>query len=167
MQRLRGIVEKDIITADAADAWPAELVRYRERPLMTRTLLTVLCQYKSTRPVIDIVNGSAARQLLVDAVPLLVVAVDIRILLHHLVSVLYAHRVIPRMRDNIFGEGWRKYVADIALYIIYIVCLALASLTDQHPAFQVGILGMQTAVLVNGAVTEVWGTCMPTPTSSL
>ena len=91
MQRLSSIGSREF--ADAADAGPAELVGYGECPPAALTQVAVLCQDAGTRPVVDIVDGVAARQLFEDAVALVVVSVDVGVLLHHFLIVRYFRRI--------------------------------------------------------------------------
>ena len=128
MQRLSSIGSREF--ADAADAGPAELVRDGECPPAALTQVAVLCQDAGTRPVVDIVDGVAAGQLLVDAVTLIVIVIDISILLDHIVSFLQF--VIAMVGCDILGESWREDIADVAILIIDIVCLSLTALTNQQ-----------------------------------
>ena len=80
--------------ADTAEARPAEPVGDAVRPLAALALVAVLCQDAGTGAVIDIVDGLASGQLLVDAATLLVVVVDVPILLYHRVIVVEEFRVI-------------------------------------------------------------------------
>ena len=153
MQRFRCIGNS--IVADAADGGPPEPVGYGVCPHACLPLLAVLRQDACPRPVIDIVDGVAAGQLAVDAVPLVVVAVDVRILLHHVVGVGYVFPIILVLGDKVVGEDGRDDVGEVALRVIDVVGLPLTVLADHQPPVQVGVFRAPATVLVDGTGAEV------------
>lgn len=143
------------VLADAADAGTAELVGDGVRPLASLTLAAVLRQDAVAGTVVDVVHGIAARQFLVDAVALTVVAVDVGVLLHHRLGVGYLVYSRPVLGGQVGGERRRNDVGEVALRVIQVVGPALYRLADQQPTVQVGVLGSDAAVLVSGLGTEV------------
>lgn len=70
---------------------------------------------------------SSSRKLLVYAVPMLVTAVDVCVLLHHLVGLQYVIRIRLEVRDDVLGEDGRDDEPDITLQVINVICPPLAS----------------------------------------
>ena len=152
-QRFRRVGEH--LAAHAADARAAEPVGDGVRPLEPRPLVAVLDQDAGARAVVDAVYGVASRQFPVDAVPLPVIAVDVRVLLHHPVGVGDFARIGAVVREDVRGEDGRDDVGDVARLVVDVIRPALTRLADDQPSVEVGVFGTWATVLVHRLGAEV------------
>ena len=87
--------------------------------------------------------------------PLPVIAVDVRVLLHHAFGVGDVARIGAVVREDVRGEDGRDDVGDVALLVVDVIGPSLARLADDQPSVQVGVFGARAAVLVHRLGAEV------------